>query len=94
MVLHFGHLVQSPSGISRFFDLDEDNLGFFAKVALPVLGGGVTAGSMVSVPSDFFVNEVVAMISKFEVCQLNSSVVSPPAAFYVHQASSYSLAIS
>jgi len=67
MVLHFGHLVHNPSGISRFLDLEDTNFGFFTKVALPVLGGGVTAGSMVSVPRDFFVNEVVAMISIFAV---------------------------
>src|SRR4051812_24792059 len=59
MVLHLGHLVHSPSGISRFLDF-APNLGFLTKVVLPVGGGGVTAGSDdVSKPSVFFVNAVV-----------------------------------
>src|SRR5437588_13104970 len=58
MVLHLGHLVQRPSGISRFFDF-APSFGFFAKVVLPVGGGGVTAGSAVSNPSVFLVNAVV-----------------------------------
>jgi hypothetical protein len=62
-VLHFGHLVHKPSGISRFLDLDVSR-GFFVKVVTdPVeAGGGVTAGSTVSSPSVFLVNEVVAMM--------------------------------
>ena len=94
-MLHFGHLVHSPSGISRFLDLDEDNLGFFAKLALPVLGGGVTAGSMVSVPSDFFVNEVVAMISKLEIGKFALEGGLATSRFLrSHQNSSYSFGIS
>ena len=60
IVLHLGHLVQSPSGISRFFDF-EANRGFLTKVLLFEAGGGVTAGSAVSNPRDFFENEVVLM---------------------------------
>jgi hypothetical protein len=48
-------------------DFEEASFGFFAKEAFPVLGGGVTAGSIVSVPRDFFVNEVVAMLSWFAI---------------------------
>src|SRR2546427_5173461 len=62
MVVHLGHLVQRPSGISRFLDFAR-SLGFFAKVvALLVGGGGVTAGSAVSRPSVFLVKEVVAIL--------------------------------
>ena len=64
MVPHRLHLVQSPSGISRFLGLFEASLGFFMKLVLPVTGGGVTAGSIVSRPRVFFVNEVVAMLSQ------------------------------
>jgi hypothetical protein len=64
MVLHFGHFVQRPSGISFFLDF-EVSLGFFTKV---VWGGdvwGVTAGSTtVSRPRDFFVKEVVLIATK------------------------------
>src|SRR5947207_1574176 len=45
MVLHFGHLVHRPSGISRFFDFEPASFGFLAKVVLLLLGGGVTAGA-------------------------------------------------
>src|SRR5438105_9169128 len=62
MVAHLGHLVQRPSGISRFLDL-ERSLGFFAKLAaLLEAGGGVTAGSAVSRPRVFLLKEVVAII--------------------------------
>src|SRR6266550_5444239 len=61
MVLHLGHLVHKPSGISRFLDFAPASFGFLAKVVLPVEGGGVTAGSAVSRPSVFLVKEVVAM---------------------------------
>src|ERR1041384_6839236 len=61
IVLHLGHLVHKPSGISRFLDLAR-SFGFLAKVAvLLVAGGGVTAGSAVSRPRVFLVNEVVAI---------------------------------
>src|SRR5258706_3280070 len=62
IVSHVGHLVQSPSGISRFlvFDLPVPSLGLRVNVGdLPV--GGVKAGSTVSMPSSFFVNVVVSM---------------------------------
>src|SRR6266850_8110995 len=62
IVLHLGHLVHRPSGISRFLDL-RDTLGFLTKVVLLVAGGGVTAGSAVSRPSVFLVKDVVAMLS-------------------------------
>src|SRR5439155_17440307 len=61
MVLHLGHLVHKPSGISRLRDL-EASLGFLAKVVLFVAGGGVTPGSAVSRPSVRFVNEVVLIL--------------------------------
>src|SRR5579862_355947 len=61
IVLHLGHLVHKPSGISRFFDL-APSFGFLANVVVVVgAGGGVTAGSVVSNPSVFLVNEVVAI---------------------------------
>jgi hypothetical protein len=62
MVLHLGHFVHRPSGISRFFDLPP-SFGFLAKVVFPVGGGGVTAGSVVSRVSGFFVNEVVLIMT-------------------------------
>src|SRR5256885_15492930 len=67
IVLHLGHLVHRPSGISRFLDLAR-SLGFLAKlVALLLTGGGVTAGSAVSRPSVFLVNEVVAILSNSRI---------------------------
>src|SRR5258706_994395 len=67
MVLHFGHLVHRPSGISRFLDLDASR-GFLANVVGALGGGGgVTAGSVVSRPSDFLVNEVVAIAHEFKL---------------------------
>src|SRR5262249_8971099 len=57
IVVHLGHLVHRPSGISRFLDLAR-NLGFLAKVVvLVVAGGGVTAGSAVSRPRLFLLND-------------------------------------
>src|SRR6476646_3906912 len=61
IVPHLGHLVHSPSGISRFFDLAAASFGFLTKVVFLLTGGGVTAGSAVSSPSVFFVNKVVAI---------------------------------
>jgi hypothetical protein len=61
MVSHFGHFVQSPSGMSRFLDLPAPSLGFLGNVASLSVGVGVNAGSTVSRPSDFLVKEVVAM---------------------------------
>jgi len=62
MVLHLGHFVQSPSGMSFFLDLAEPSFGFLVNdVVVLDAGGGVTAGSAVSSPSDFLVNEVVAI---------------------------------
>jgi hypothetical protein len=47
--------------MSRRFGLP-GGFGFFAKlVAVLDTGGGVTAGSVASNPSDFLVNEVVAI---------------------------------
>src|SRR4051794_8642862 len=64
IVLHLGHLVHRPSGISRFFDFEEASFGFLTKVVLVLAGGGVTAGSAVSRPSVFFVNKVVAISAR------------------------------
>jgi len=64
IVLHFGHLVHRPSGISRFLDLAPETLGFFTNVVGGVEGGGVTPGSAVSKPSVFLVNVVVAILRK------------------------------
>ena len=61
MVEHFGHLTQRPSGISFFFDLELESFGFLTKVVVELAGGGVTAGSILSSPKDFFVNDAVAM---------------------------------
>jgi hypothetical protein len=47
--------------MSRLRDLPLLNLGFLTKAVSVVAGGGVTAGSPVSNPSVFFVNDVVAM---------------------------------
>jgi hypothetical protein len=66
IVLHLGHFVQRPSGISRFLGFD-GSFGFLMKLVPGFeAGGGVTAGSVVSKPRDFLVNEVVA-IQKFRV---------------------------
>src|SRR5438552_9685149 len=61
MAVHLGHLVQSPSGISRLRDLAPPSLGFFVKPVSWPLGGGVTAGSTLSRPRVFLVKEVVAI---------------------------------
>ena len=61
MVEHLGHFCHRPSGMSRFLDLVEPSLGFFAKLASVPAGGGVTAGSAVSRPRVFLVKVVVAM---------------------------------
>jgi hypothetical protein len=45
--------------------LVEAIFGFLAKVVLAVGGGGVTAGSGESMPRDFFVKVVVAIIFFF-----------------------------
>ena len=63
IALQPGHLVQSPSGMSRFFDFfPVASRGFLANaVSADGIGGGVNAGSAVSTPKDFFVNVVVAI---------------------------------
>ena len=43
--------------------LDLPSLGFFAKVVLPVGGGGVTAGSVDSRARGFLLNEVVLIMT-------------------------------
>jgi hypothetical protein len=49
--------------MSFFLDFAPPNLGFLVNdVVVLEAGGGVTAGSAVSSPSDFFVNEVVAIL--------------------------------
>src|SRR5258706_2795854 len=64
MLAHFGHFFQSPSGISRLRDLLEPSFGFFTKAVseLVCAGGGVTAGSTVSRPRVFLLNDEVAII--------------------------------
>jgi hypothetical protein len=42
---------------------EEESFGFFAKEVAALFGGGVTAGSTLSRPSDFFVKELVAIFS-------------------------------
>src|SRR5437660_4083137 len=64
MVLHLGHLVHRPSGISFFLDFAPASFGFLAKVVWPDAGGGVTPGSAVSRPRVFLVNDVVAIVKK------------------------------
>jgi hypothetical protein len=46
----------------RLRDGAEASLGFLAKDVVDSTGGGVTAGSTVSKPRIFFVNEVVAIL--------------------------------
>src|ERR1700733_12088540 len=62
IVSHVGHFTQSPSGMSRFFVLDfpEPRRGFLGSAVI-LCAGGVNAGSITSMPIDFFVNEVVSM---------------------------------
>src|SRR5262249_49560613 len=68
MASHFGHLVHRPSGISRLRDLPEPSLGFLTKLVAELeAGGGVTAGSDVSSPNDFLLNEVVDIIMAIRV---------------------------
>ncbi len=57
---HLGHLVQSPSGMSRLRPFVETGFGFLANGT----AGGVVAGtvSVGSRPSIFLVNEVVAIL--------------------------------
>src|SRR5437867_6767428 len=52
IVLHLGHFVHNPSGMSRFRDLAA-SLGFLTNEVFPVAGGGVTPGSTTSVPRFF-----------------------------------------
>jgi hypothetical protein len=80
-VLHFGHLVQRPSGISRFLDLDP-SFGFLAKV-VEVLetGGGVTAGSADSNPSVFLMNEVAILSYELRVFDFEFPAVAVTALF-------------
>ena len=67
IVLHLGHLVHKPSGISRFLDL-APSFGFLANVVVVVgAEGGVTAGSAVSNPNVFLVNEVVAISQELKL---------------------------
>src|SRR5262245_15395860 len=66
MVLHLGHFVQSPSGISRLRDLAA-SFGFLTKEVFPVAGGGVTPGSTTSVPRFFLEKEAGAGIAALSV---------------------------
>lgn len=76
-MLHFGHLVHNPSGISRFLGLLA-SLGFFANVAL-FAGGGVTAGSGVSRPSSFFVKLVAMCVDNIQVPRATVQTQTAPA---------------
>jgi hypothetical protein len=67
IVLHLGHFVHKPWGISFFLDFAAPSFGFLANVVVVVGGGGVTAGSAVSTPRGFLVNEVVAMSGEFRL---------------------------
>jgi len=63
-VEHFGHFTQRPSGISFLRAFELESFGFLTKLVFEFGGGGVTAGSTLSRPNDFFVNDVVAIFSK------------------------------
>src|SRR5688572_15624277 len=66
MVEHLGHLVQRPSGISRFLDFPVVSLGFLTNAVSGLPFGGVTPGStVVSTPRLFFVNDVDAISRTF-----------------------------
>jgi hypothetical protein len=61
MLSHLGHFVQSPSGISRFFDFELPSFGFRKNVVSADGGGGDDGGSRVSNPTFFFVKLVVVI---------------------------------
>src|SRR5215469_3797916 len=65
IVLHLGHFVHRPSGMSRFLDLalDEPSLGLGRGGTFS--GGGVKAGSTISVPPNFFTKTVVPILFGF-----------------------------
>jgi len=52
--------------MSRFRDLRLGGFGFFTNVVSGGTGGGVTAGSAESLPSDFLLNGVAAIFKKAE----------------------------
>jgi hypothetical protein len=67
MVAHFGHFTHKPSGISFLRAFELESFGFLTKPVFELGGGGVTAGSTLSTPSDFLVNDVVAIFFKVMV---------------------------
>ena len=64
---HFRHFVQTPSGMSRFLDLDGAIFGFLRKVVGPITGMGEAVDSAVSRPSIFLVKELVVIIRTREI---------------------------
>src|SRR6266498_6094560 len=60
---HFGHLVHRPSGMSLFFFFVPESLGFLANEVPPgSMVGCESAGSVPSVPKDFLLRMVVAIL--------------------------------
>src|SRR5580698_4108740 len=59
IVLHLGHLVHRPSGMSRFLDLDlaEPSLGFPGSGGTLSIGT-VIAGSVIGTPNPFLTNKL------------------------------------
>jgi hypothetical protein len=54
IVEHFGHFVQSPSGISFLRDLAAESFGFLGSGDSAGKGGGVNAASTPSTPRSVF----------------------------------------
>src|SRR5437763_13382203 len=79
MTAHFGHLVHSPSGISRFLDLDAPIFGFFGKVVAgePVIESPPDLPD--SRPSVFLVKMVVAIMREGRLPVLEAASNGPDA---------------
>src|SRR5579863_6401717 len=59
IVLHLGHFVHRPSGMSRFLDFDFAGPSFGLGSGGTFSEGGVSAGSTISLPPNFFRKTVV-----------------------------------
>src|SRR6516162_3451101 len=62
IVLHLGHLVQRPSGISRFLDLGLDEPSFGLRGSAGGFRGTVRAGSMIGTPTVFLANKLCSIL--------------------------------